>query len=70
MSKSSHAGTGDQPENQNNAMSNDPADGGRKAFKTGRDGVTPVEKSPEQEGQEESAVEAFGEEGAGVAAKE
>ena len=70
MSKGSHVGTGDQPENQNNAMSNDPEDGARKAFKPGRDGVTPVEKSPEREAQEESAIEAFGEEGAGVAAKE
>ena len=29
MSKSNHAGTGDAPQNQNNAMSDDPRDGQR-----------------------------------------
>ncbi|WP_426266485.1 hypothetical protein [Sphingomonas sp. LHG3443-2] len=32
MSKSSHEGTGDLPQNQNNAMSDDPADGNRNSF--------------------------------------
>jgi hypothetical protein len=63
--------SGDQPQNQNNEMSDDPGDGSRKSFTTGRDGGrTAVEKSPEQEGQDQSAIEAFGEEGAGIAAKE
>lgn len=57
--------------NQNNQMSDDPADGSRNSFTTGRDGgATAAEKAPEQDGQDESAIEAFGEEGAGIAAKE
>ena len=71
MTKSSHASGFDQPQNQNNAMSDDPGDGSRNAFKTGRDGgKTAAEKAPEQDDQDESAIEAFGEEGAGIAAKE
>ena len=71
MSKSQHDSESDQPQNQNNAMSDDPGDGSRKSFVTGRDGTkTAVEKSPEEDGQDESAIEAFGEEGAGIAAKE
>ena len=71
MTKSSHASGFDQPQNQNNAMSDDPADGSRNAFTTGRDGgKTAAEKAPEQDDQDESAIEAFGEEGAGIAAKE
>jgi hypothetical protein len=61
--------SGDQPQNQNNEMSDDPGDGGRKAFATGRDGAsTPAEKAPDA--QDQSAIEAFGEEGAGIAPKE
>lgn len=56
--------------NQKNEMSEDPGDGARNSFTTGKDGETPVEKSPEQEKQDQSAIEAFGEEGAGIAAKE
>jgi hypothetical protein len=60
--------SGDQPQNQNNEMSDDPGDGGRKSFVTGRDGGrTAAEKAPAQD---ESAIEAFGEEGAGIAPKE
>ena len=71
MSKSQHESESDQPQNQNNAMSEDPADGSRNSFTTGRDGgKTAAEKAPEQEDQDESAIEAFGEEGAGIAAKE
>jgi hypothetical protein len=71
MSKSSHEGTGDQPQNQNNAMSNDPRDGNRTSFVTGdADGKTPAEKKPPQDAQDESTIEAFGEAGAGVASKE
>ena len=63
--------SGDQPQNQNNRMSDDPGDGSRLSFVTGRDGrKTAAEKAPAQDEQEESAIEAFGEEGAGIAAKE
>lgn len=57
-------------ENQNNEMSDDPGDGSRGSETTGRDGVTPVEKAPEHDAQDQSTIEAFGEAGAGVAAKE
>lgn len=71
MTKSSHSSGFDQPQNQNNAMSDDPGDGSRNAFTTGRDGgKTAAEKAPEQDDQDESTIEAFGEEGAGIAAKE
>ena len=71
MTKSSHASGFDQPQNQNNAMSDDPGDGSRNAFATGRDGgKTAAEKAPEQDDQDESTIEAFGEEGAGIAPKE
>ncbi len=71
MTKSSHASGFDQPQNQNNAMSDDPGDGSRNSFTTGRDGgKTAAEKAPKQDDQDESTIEAFGEEGAGIAAKE
>ena len=70
MANNTH-NSGDQPQNQNNEMSDDPGDGSRLSFVTGRDGrKTAAEKSPEEEGQDQSAIEAFGEEGAGIAAKE
>ena len=63
--------SGDQPQNQNNQMSEDPGDGSRESFVTGRDGRrTAAETAPEEEDQDQSAIEAFGEEGAGIAAKE
>ncbi len=72
MSKNHHeSDSGDQPQNQNNRMSDDPADGSRNSFVTGRDGGrTAAEKAPEQDDQDESAIETFGEEGAGIAPKE
>jgi hypothetical protein len=71
MSKSNHASGFDQPQNQNNAMSDDPGDGSRKAFTTGPDGgKTAAEKAPAQDEQGQSTIETFGEEGAGIAAKE
>ena len=59
-------------QNQNNQMSEDNLkDGSRNAVKPGRDGEkTAAERPPEQDEQGESAIEAFAEEGAGVAAKE
>jgi hypothetical protein len=63
--------SGDQPQNQNNEMSEDPGDGSRESFVLGRDGGrTAAEQAPEQDDQDESTIEAFGEEGAGIAAKE
>jgi hypothetical protein len=71
MSKSQHGLDDEQPQqNQNNQMSDDPGDGNRQSFVTGRDGSTPVEKAPPQDRQDQSTIEAFGEEGAGVGAKE
>lgn len=71
MSKSQHGLDDEQPQqNQNNQMSDDPADGNRESFVTGKDGRSPVEKAPEQNRQDQSTIEAFGEEGAGIASKE
>jgi hypothetical protein len=71
MSKSQHGLDDEQPQqNQNNQMSDDPGDGNRTSFVTGKDGSSPVEKAPEQDRQDQSTIEAFGEEGAGIAAKE
>ncbi len=71
MSKSQHGLDDEQPQqNQNNQMSDDPADGNRESFVTGKDGTTPAEKKPDQDRQDQSTIEAFGEEGAGVGAKE
>jgi hypothetical protein len=71
MSKNQHnPDSADRPLNQNNQMSDDPGDGSRNSFTLGKDGETPVERAPEQDEQDQSTIEAFGEEGAGVAAKE
>jgi hypothetical protein len=71
MTKSSHVGTGDQPQNQNNAMSDDPGDGNRTSFVAGdADGKTPAEKEPAADSQDQSTIEAFGKAGAGAAAKD
>ncbi len=71
MSKNMHRSNEPQiSANQNNQMSDDPGDGNRTSFTTGKDGTTPVEKTPAHDAQDQSTIEAFGEEGAGVAAKE
>ena len=71
MSKNHHRSNAPQEAaNQNNQMSEDLGDGSRSSDKPGRDGVTSVERAPEQDAQDETAIEAFAEEGAGVAAKE
>ena len=71
MSKSQHGLDDEQPQqNQNNQMSDDPQDGNRESFTPGKDGSTPVEKAPPHDQQDQSTIEAFGEEGAGIAAKE
>ena len=61
---------GQRSPNQKNLMSDDPADGDRESFVTGKDGTTPVEKAPPNDRQGQSTIEAFGEEGAGIAPKE
>ena len=51
MTKSSHSGTGDAPQNQNNAMSDDPRDGNRNSFTAEeKDGDSPP--APEEQGAE------------------
>jgi hypothetical protein len=71
MSKNQHnPDSTDRALNQNNQMSDDPGDGSRNSFTLGKDGETPAEKKPEHDKQDQSTIEAFGEEGAGVAAKE
>ena len=73
MSKNQNHHLDDAPQraaNQKNQMSDDPADGNRTSFTLGKDGTTPVEKPPEHDTQDQSDIEAFGEEGAGIAAKE
>ena len=57
-------------QNQNNEMSDDPGDGSRTSFTLGKDGNSPAEKKPPNDAQDQSTIEAFGEEGAGIAAKE
>ena len=63
MTKSHHDSGSDQPQNQNNAMSDDPGDGSRTAFTPGKDGTAPVEKAPKHDAQDQEAIEAFGERG-------
>ena len=71
MSKNMHRSNEPQiSANQNNQMSDDPGDGNRTSFTVGKDGTAPVEKAPARDAQDQSTIEAFGEEGAGVAAKE
>jgi hypothetical protein len=61
----------DRPLNQNNRMSEEPGDGSRTSATIGRDGdATAAEAKPGQDRQDPSAIEAFGREGAGIAAKE
>jgi hypothetical protein len=71
MGKSSHDSQMQFTQNQKNQMSDDPGDGARNSSVLGRDGEkTPAERSPEEEEQDQSQIEAFGEEGAGIAPKE
>lgn len=71
MSKNSHVSeAGQRSANQNNLMSDDPGDGNRTSFTTGKDGETPVEKAPRHDTQNQATIEEFGREGMGVASKE
>ena len=71
-SKSQHnPDASERPLNQDNQMSEDPGDGSRNSATLGRNGgATAAEKKADQDRQDESAIEAFGDEGAGIAAKE
>jgi hypothetical protein len=66
MSRNGHTGETPTTQNQNNAMSEDPADGHRR----GPIGKTPAEKAPERHAQDQGTIEEFGREGMGISAKE
>jgi hypothetical protein len=70
MGQNSH--TSEQPttQNQNNAMSDDPADGHRLTDKPEAHGKTAVEKPAAGDAQNQPTPEDFGKRGMGVAAKE
>ena len=73
MSKNQHnTSSMDKTMNQNNQMSEDPKDGSRNSEKLGQASApTAMEtKKPQHDEQDQSTIEAFGEEGAGIAAKE
>lgn len=73
MSKNQNHHLDDAPQiaaNQKNQMSEDPKDGNRTSFTLDKDGTSPAEKKPPHDEQDQSTIEAFGEEGADVAAKE
>ena len=71
MSVSQHRYTDAQnTQNQKNQMSEDPRDGARNADVKTREGKEPTNQIPEEQTQNEGTIEAFGQEGAGIAAKE
>jgi hypothetical protein len=57
-------------QNQKNQMSEDPGDGARNQDVKVKGGKEPTNQIPEEESQNQGTIEAFGEEGAGIAAKE
>jgi hypothetical protein len=57
-------------QNQNNQMSEDPGDGSRGPDSQTKGGKEPTNQKPDEQSQNEGTIEAFGEEGAGIAAKE
>jgi len=69
-SKSQHVGETPQTQNQNNAMSDDPADGHRLTDKPEAIRKTPAEKAPPGDDQNQATIEEFGREGMGVSPKE
>ncbi len=72
MSKKQHQSGGPQiSANQNNKKSSgDLGAGNRTSLTVGKDGSTPLGKATPDDAQNPSTIEAFDEEGAGVAAKE
>jgi hypothetical protein len=57
-------------QNQKNRMSEDPGDGARGENAKAKGGKEPANQLPEEQSQNQGTIEAFGEEGAGIAAKE
>jgi hypothetical protein len=57
-------------QNQKNQMSDDPGDGARGRDAKSKGGKEPTNQIPEEQSQNQGTIEAFGEEGAGIAAKE
>jgi hypothetical protein len=73
MSKNQHnTSSMDKTMNQNNQMSDDPKDGSRNSETLGQASAPNAMelKKPAQDDQDQSTIEAFGQEGAGIAAKE
>jgi hypothetical protein len=64
MTKSSHTGTGDFPQNQNNGMSDDPGDGSRKSFTAESEKTKGLPGAPEDQGKER--LEELGQKGSGA----
>jgi len=56
--------------NQKNQISEDPGDGARGPDAKIKEGKEPTNHIPDEQRQDQSLIEAFGEEGAGIAAKE
>jgi hypothetical protein len=64
-------GSAERPLNQNNPMADDAGDGSRRSDTPGRGGGSgAAETPPESDAQDPSTIEAFDEEGAGIAPKE
>ena len=57
-------------QNQKNQMSEDPGDGARGQDVKTKGGKEPTNQIPDEQSQNQGTIEAFGEEGAGIAAKE
>lgn len=71
MSKSQHNPNSMQmTQNQNNQMSEDPGDGSRGPDSKTEGGTEPTNQTPDEQSQNQGTIEAFGDEGAGIAAKE
>jgi hypothetical protein len=71
MSKSQHNHDDMQmTQNQKNQMSDDPGDGARGQDSKTKDGKEPTNQIPEEQSQNQGTIEAFGEQGAGIAPKE
>ena len=68
MSQNAH--TGETPTTQDNAMSDDPADGHRLTDKPRPIGKKLAEKAPERGAQDHGSAEEFGRQGMGISAKE
>lgn len=70
MGTNSHLSDPPITENQNNAMSDDPADGRRLTDKGPVGSTAPEKKKPRQDQQNQATIEELGREGLGIAAKE